>query len=199
MKKNVFAHPTALVESSSIGEGTRIWAFAHVMKGASIGENCNIGDHCFVESGASVGRDVTVKNGVCIWEGVTIEDGVFVGPQAKFTNDFYPRSPRVEAAHGRYAEKGNWLQATRIKRNATLGAGSIILCGITVGEYAFIGAGAVATKDVPAHALVTGNPARQAGWACRCGQKLSPFKAKLVCKQCGLSYRLRGKILEFIS
>src|SRR5690348_5375648 len=109
MIKNSFIHPTALVENSEIGEGTRVWAYAHVMEGAVIGSRCNIGDHCYVESGVRIGNGCTVKNGNMLWEGVTLEDGVFVGPHAFFTNDLYPRSPRLAESKKRYEKKENWL------------------------------------------------------------------------------------------
>lgn len=166
-------HPAALCESSDIGEGTRVWAFAHVMKGASVGSFCNLGDHAFVESGAVIGDRVTVKNGVLIWEGTVIEDDVFVGPGVIFSNDRYPRSPRMEEAAPRYASKANWLEGVRVKRGASLGAGSVLVPGVTVGEYAVVAAGCVVTRDVPPHAMVLGNPGRVGGWACRCGQRLS--------------------------
>jgi len=120
--EDVFVHRTALVESAAIGKGTRIWAFVHVLPGATIGANCNIGDHSFVESGARIGDDVTVKNGNAIWEGLTLEDGVFVGPGVVFTNDLRPRSPRLAEAADRYADTG-WLTPTTVCRGATLGAG----------------------------------------------------------------------------
>ena len=135
MEANVFAHPTALVESKQIGQGTRVWAFAHVMEDVSIGENCNIGDHCFVEAGARIGNNVTIKNGNMIWEGITLEDGVFVGPSVHFTNDLYPRSPRMPEARARYDTKA-WLLPTTIKKGASLGAGSAILPGLITASIA---------------------------------------------------------------
>jgi UDP-2-acetamido-3-amino-2,3-dideoxy-glucuronate N-acetyltransferase len=180
--KEVFAHPTAIVESDDVGAGTRIWAYAHVLPGASIGRDCNVGDHCFVEGGASVGDAVTLKNGTAVWEGVTLEDGVFVGPGAVFTNDLRPRSPRYEDAAARYADDG-WLQTTTVRRGATIGAGAVILPGIEVGAYAMVAAGAVVTRDVPSHALVVGSPARAAGWVCACGARLHDPGAP--CPECG--------------
>jgi UDP-2-acetamido-3-amino-2,3-dideoxy-glucuronate N-acetyltransferase len=162
--QEIFIHPRALVESSSIGLGTRIWAFAHVMKGARVGSRCNIGDHAFVESGAVLGDGVTVKNGVAIWDRVTIEDGVFLGPHCVLTNDLTPRT--------QLRKSGDELMPTKIGANATVGANATILCGVTVGQGAFIGAGAVVVRPVPAFALMVGNPARQTGWMCACGQKL---------------------------
>jgi acetyltransferase-like isoleucine patch superfamily enzyme len=185
-----YVHPTALAESRDIGEGTRVWAFSHVLEGARVGKNCNIGDHCFIESGAVVGDNVTIKNGNMIWEGVHLADGVFVGPNVFFTNDLHPRSPRLPEARERYAEKGKWLLPTMIGRGAALGAGAVILAGVKVGEYATVGAGAVVTRPVVAHALVVGNPARQIGWVCRCGKPLKFLRRRAKCKECGGSFRL---------
>ena len=187
--KNVFIHQTALVESSSVGEGSRIWAYSHIMDGARIGRNCNIGDHCFVEAGAIIGDNATIKNGNMIWEGVTLEDGVFVGPHAFFSNDLRPRSPRQPETRSRYENKQNWLVATLVKRGASLGAGSIIIAGVTVGEYAMVGAGAVVTRSVPAYALVKGNPARVSGWVCRCGKSLDFSEGFATCEDCNQQFQ----------
>lgn len=150
--KDVFVHPTALVETDDIGEGTRVWAYAHLMVGAQVGKHCNIGDLCFIESGSRIGDGVTLKNGNMVWEGVTLEDGVFVGPHAFFTNDRYPRSARLREAQTEHNDR-SWLVPTYVGRGASLGAGAVILPGVTIGEYAMVGAGAVVTRDVPAHAL----------------------------------------------
>jgi UDP-2-acetamido-3-amino-2,3-dideoxy-glucuronate N-acetyltransferase len=144
-----FVHALALVESRWIGPGTRIWAFAHVMPGARIGADCNICDHTYVEGDVVVGDRVTIKSGVFLWDGLRVEDDVFLGPQATFTNDPFPRSKR-----------GFDCPVTTIRRGASIGAGAVILPGITIGERAMVGAGAVVTKDVPARAVVVGNPAR---------------------------------------
>ena len=191
MLEAVFIHPTAIVDAKQIGRGTRIWAFAHVMAGVSIGANCNIGDHCFIESGASIGDSVTIKNGNMIWDGVTLEDGVFVGPHAFFTNDLYPRSPRLAQARAKYSNR-EWLLPTLVREGASLGAGAVILGGITIGEFAMVGAGAVVAKDVPPYALVVGNPARMLGWVCQCGQRLTFEDRLATCRACGLSYVDRG-------
>ena len=183
-----FVHPNAIVETEEIGDGTRIWAFTHVLADARIGKNCNIGEHCFVESNVVVGDGVTIKNGNAIWEGVTLEDGVFVGPGVSFTNDLRPRSARLPDASGRYADKA-WLVPTRVRRGATLGAASVIVAGVTIGEYAFVAAGAVVTRDVEPHALVIGVPARRRGWVCRCGGAL-PDEADPSCADCGTRYTL---------
>jgi acetyltransferase-like isoleucine patch superfamily enzyme len=187
----VFVHPTAIVETQHIGQGTRIWAFAHVMKEVSIGTNCNIGDHCFVESGVTVGNNVTIKNRNTIWEGITLEDGVFVGPVVTFTNDLYPRSPRLPQAAKRYSDDG-WLLPTLVRRGASLGAGAVILAGITIGEFAMIGAGAVVTRDVPPYALMVGNPAHIRGWVCQCGQPLEFRLGFATCGDCDLSFIKTG-------
>lgn len=191
-----FVHPAALCESTDVGHGTRIWAFAHVMKGARIGRDCNIGDHAFVESGAVLGDRVTLKNQVMVWEGVTLADDVFVGPGAIFTNDRYPRSPRmagIEAVARRYAEKKNWLQPISVERGATIGAGAIILPGLTIRAFALIGAGALVKSDVPSHALIAGNPGVQVGWVCHCAGKLAPtLIGTLQCELCRRVYRFDG-------
>lgn len=178
MSADVFVHPHALCESTEVGAGTRVWAFAHVMAGASVGADCNICDHVFVESGARIGDRVTVKNAVLVWDRVEIEDDVFLGPNMVFTNDLWPRAHVKKPA----AE----LVATRVRTGATIGANATVVCGVTIGAHAFVGAGAVITRDVPEHALVTGNPARQHGWVCTCGQRLP---AELVCA-CGARYAL---------
>ena len=170
-------HPTALVETDQIGEGTNVWAYAHVMKGAVVGHSCNIGDHAFVESGAVVGDEVTIKNGVAVWQHVTIENRVFLGPNCSLTNDNRPRSKR------------GWTPvATTIREGATIGANATIVCGCHIGRYAFVGAGAVVTKPVPDYAVVIGNPARVRGYVCECCQPLSAKGAGLTCGKCGLRY-----------
>ena len=176
----VFIHPLALCESDNIGPGTRIWAFAHVMKGARVGSDCNIGDHSFVETGAVIGDRVTVKNGVLIWNGITIEDDVFIGPGAVFINDRYPRSPRMAAATEvtyRYSAESRWLARTRVERGASIGAAAVLGPGLTIGTFAVVGAGAVVTNSVPAHRLVLGVPAREAGWVCVCGRPVATLPA----------------------
>ena len=170
-----------------------MWAFAHVMEGAIIGRNCNLGDHVFIEGGARLGDRVTVKNGAMIWEGVTVEDDVFIGPGVIFTNDRYPRSPRMPEVEARYRRKGNWLTSTHISRGASIGAGAIIVCGITVGSFAGVGAGAVVTHDVTDQRLVLGHPARPTGWLCTCGL---PLDDNLSCTECGRRYNLCGEALS---
>ena len=174
----VFVHPLGLCESDEVGPGTRIWAFAHVLKGARIGAGCNVCDHAFIEGGAVVGDRVTVKNAVLIWDGVTVEDEVFLGPNMVFTNDL---APRIGLKKSR-----DQLLPTLVRHGATIGANATIVCGITIGPYAFVGAGAVVVRDVPAHALVAGNPASRIGWVCACGRRL---ESGLACA-CGRRYLL---------
>jgi len=174
---SVFVHDKALCESDAIGAGTRVWAFAHVMKGAVIGKGCNVGDHAFVESGARVGDHVTIKNCVLIWDKVTVEDEVFLGPNMVFTNDMNPRAAVKKSP--------DTFLPTLVKKGASIGANATIVCGVTIGENAFIGAGTVVIRDVPAHAMVAGNPGRRIGWMCSCGEKLPQ---SLDCT-CGRSYR----------
>ena len=185
---DIFVHPRALCESEQVGRGTRIWAFAHVMKGAVVGCDCNIGDHAFIETGARIGNRVTVKNQAMVWDGVEIGDDVFVGPGVSFTNDLFPRSPRMPlpAVLARYREQPQWLARTRVQRGASLGAQSAILAGLTIGAFAAVGASAVVTRDVFPYALMLGVPARRVGWVCRCGVRLKEHQtADWRCPQCG--------------
>jgi len=177
---SIFVHDKALCESSDVGPRTRIWAFAHVMRGALIGADCNIGDHAFIETGARIGDRVVVKNNALVWDRVTLEDDVFVGPNTVFTNDFIPRAAFKNPPKG--------FLPTLVRRGASIGANATIVCGVTIGEEAFVGAGAVVIRDVPAHAMVAGNPARRIGWMCACGARLG---AGLACA-CGRVYRPAG-------
>ncbi len=188
----MYIHPTAVCESKDVGAGTRVWAFAHVLAGAVIGRNCNIGDHVYIEGGARIGNGVVVKNQVLIWEGVTIRDDAFIGPGVIFTNDRHPRSRRLAEAADRYNDKDNWLASTTVCHGASIGAGAILLSGLTVGRYACVGAGAVVTRDVDDHRLVFGNPARDIGWVCICGVRLD---GRLCCPQCERGYLIRGESL----
>jgi acetyltransferase-like isoleucine patch superfamily enzyme len=193
--RSYFAHPQALVETEEIGPGTRIWAFVHVLPGVRIGADCNICDHAFIETGVVLGNNVTVKNGVAIWQGVTVEDDVFLGPNCVLTND---RNPRA------YIKKsGAALQTTLIRAHATVGANATILCGTTIGQYAFIGAGAVVLNTVPDFALMVGNPARQVGWMCRCARRLPlPASASLnsstTCPDCQAQFHVSANGLTMI-
>jgi len=189
-------HPKALVESSSVGAGTRVWAFAHIMKDAIVGSGCNIGEQVFVESGARIGDRVTVKNGVQVWEGVTLEDDVFVGPGVAFTNDRYPRSPRSAAAGEKYSTKA-WIAPVVVERGASIGANATVVCGVTIGRSSMIAAGAVVTKSIPAFALVRGVPARICGYVCVCGQPLAiPKNGRVACRECRRCYhRIPGGLV----
>lgn len=175
--RGYFVHERALVETEDIGEETRIWAFAHVLKGARIGRDCNIGDHCFIEDDVVIGDHVVIKNGVSIWNRVRIEDGAFVGPNVAFINDLFPRSKL-------YREE---YYPTLVKQGASIGANATLLGGITIGRYALIGAGAVVTRDVPDHALVFGNPARVRGYVCECSAKIALTNGYAAC-ECGRRY-----------
>lgn len=179
-----FIHSHALVdEGVSIGARTRVWAFAHLVKGATVGDDCNICDHTFVEGGVRIGNRVTLKCGVYLWDGVVVEDDVFIGPAAVFTNDIHPRSRRHQAA----------CVQTRLKQGCSIGAGSVILPGLNIGKWALVGAGAVVTKAVPDHALVLGNPARFRRWICRCTKELTFEDSGQACCDCGRCYRLRAQ------
>jgi len=174
-----FAHPQALINAGvSIGQGTRVWAFAHVVGGAVLGEDCNICDHTFIEGGVRIGNRVTVKCGVFLWDGLTVEDDVFIGPGAIFTNDNRPRSKQHLKTY----------LPTILKQGCTLGAGSITLPGITIGRWAMVGAGSVVTHNVPDYALVVGSPARWRAWVCRCGEKLFSSSDRFLGCACGRSY-----------
>ena len=179
----VRVHPQGLCESTHVGEGTRVWAFAHVLPGARVGRDCNICDGAFVEDGAVLGDRVTVKNGTLVFRGVTCEDEVFLGPNVLFTNDLRPRA-------GTRADP----VPTTVRRGASLGAGTVVVCGTEIGEYAFAGAGSVVTRDVAAYSFVAGNPAGHKGWVCRCGARLDG----LTCPTCGEGYLLdvTGTILS---
>lgn len=179
-----FRHTTALVEpGASIGEGCRLWAFTNIQAGAVIGRGCNICDGSFVEKGAVVGNHVTIKHHVAVFDGVTMEDDVFVGSNVAFINDRYPRSNRQDP----------WtLERTVVRRGATVGSNATILCGVTIGEYAVVGAGSVVTRDVASFAVVCGNPALPRGYACRCGRRL-PGDWQCAC---GQRYVLRDQQLQ---
>jgi acetyltransferase-like isoleucine patch superfamily enzyme len=161
-----YCHPNSLVETQHIGAGTRVWAFVHILPGAVLGANCNVCDHCYIENQVIIGNNVTLKCGVYLWDGVTMEDNVFVGPNVVFTNDVVPRS----------GNKDYLMRPTLIKAGASLGANSTILAGVTIGEYALTGIASVVTRDVPAYALVYGNPARQHGWVGEQGERLKPVE-----------------------
>ncbi|AKG53558.1 2,3,4,5-tetrahydropyridine-26-dicarboxylate N-acetyltransferase [Dehalogenimonas sp. WBC-2] len=163
-----------------IGKGTKIWHFCHVMPGAVVGRNCNIGQNVFIGEGVIIGSRVKIQNNVSVYAGVTLENDVFCGPSCVFTNVNTPRSDIDR--NGQYTK-------TLIKQGATIGANATIVCGHTIGEYAFIGAGAVITKNIPAYALVFGNPAIQHGWVCACGNRLSFKTNQETCSICGVKYQ----------
>jgi UDP-2-acetamido-3-amino-2,3-dideoxy-glucuronate N-acetyltransferase len=174
-------HPTSDVQSKRIGADTVVWQFSIVLPGATIGRNCNINSHCFIENDVLIGNNVTVKCGVFIWDGIRIEDNVHIGPNVTFTNDKYPRSKHSFE-----------ISETIVKHGASLGANATIIAGITIGEYALIGAGSVVTKNIPNNTLWIGNPARQKAYVCNCGQKLNEA---LHCNQCNLDYKLVNAVI----
>jgi UDP-2-acetamido-3-amino-2,3-dideoxy-glucuronate N-acetyltransferase len=181
--QDYFVHPSSIVdEPCQIGSGTSIWHFCHIMKDVQIGARCSFGQNCFVASGVVIGSNVKVQNNVSLYAGVELEDDVFCGPSMVFTNIVNPRSHIVR--------KGQYVR-TIVRRGATIGANATIVCGHQIGEYAFIGAGAVVTKDVPPFALMLGAPARQAGWMSRCGHRLSfDANGRAVCPEGGDEYEL---------
>ena len=192
MDKEYFAHDTAVIdEGCSIGKGTKIWHFSHVMSGSEIGENCNIGQNVVISPGVRLGRNVKVQNNVSIYTGVICEDDVFLGPSMVFTNVINPRSAVIR--------KDSYME-TVVEKGASIGANSTIVCGNRIGTYAFIGAGAVVTKDVKPYALVVGNPARQTGWMSEYGHRLSfDPEGIATCPESGSSYRLNdGNVLKII-
>lgn len=182
-----FVHESSYVDDGAVvGPGTRIWHFSHVLSGAVIGSDCSLGQNVVVMGGTRIGNNVKIQNNVSIYEGVELDDDVFCGPSCVFTNVINPRSA--------VSRKHEYLP-TRVARGASIGANATIVCGLTIGEYAFIGAGAVVTADVPAFALMVGVPARQHGWACRCGERLRVECEPIRCAACGTGYRLDGSHL----
>jgi len=193
MEKEYFAHETAVIDDGcKIGKGTKIWHFTHIMKGSEIGENCNIGQNVVISPGVKLGRNVKVQNNVSIYTGVTCEDDVFLGPSMVFTNVINPRSAIIR--------KEQYL-ATIVEKGASIGANSTIVCGNKIGTYAFIGAGAVVTKDVKPYSLVVGNPARQTGWMSEYGHKLIfDGNGIAICPESRERYKLEdGKVSKIIS
>ena len=191
-KDNYFAHETAVIDTETqIGEGTKIWHFSHIMSHSIIGENCNIGQNVVISPHVVLGKNVKVQNNVSIYTGVICEDDVFLGPSMVFTNVTNPRSA---------VNRRDKYETTLVKKGATIGANSTIVCGVTLGEYCFIGAGAVVTKDVPAYALVVGNPARQIGWMSAYGHRLNFDEDNMaICPESKEKYRLIENKVEKIN
>jgi len=176
-----FVHESAYVDPGAvIGAGTKVWHFCHVMPGAVIGERCSLGQNVVVMGGTKIGRNVKIQNNVSIYEGVELEDDVFCGPSCVFTNVLNPRS---------HVSRKHEYRRTLVRRGATIGANATIVCGVTLGTFAFVGAGAVVTADVPAYALAVGVPARRVGWMCRCGERLVVADGAATCGTCATAYR----------
>jgi UDP-2-acetamido-3-amino-2,3-dideoxy-glucuronate N-acetyltransferase len=182
-----FVHESSYIdEGAEVGAGTRIWHFCHVMPGAKIGERCNIGQNVLVASDVKVGNNVKIQNNVSLYTGVIIEDDVFLGPSMVFTNVVNPRS---------HVSRKDEYKTTLVRKGATIGANATIVCGVTLGRYCFVGAGAVVTKDVPDYALVYGSPARVRGWMCQCGEQLNFQGERAVCPRCGDAYRNQDSVV----
>lgn len=187
--KPFFAHPSACIdEPCDIGEGTKVWHFCHISAGARIGRACVLGQNVFVAGTAAIGDGVRIQNNVSLYDGTLVEDDVFLGPSAVLTNVVNPRAP---------IDRRAFLDTTRIRRGATVGANATIVCGVTIGRHAFVGAGAVVTRDVPDYALVTGVPARRTGWMSRHGHKLVASRDGLLrCPESGYRYERRGDVVR---
>ena len=185
MQQKIFAHPTAVIdEGATIGDGTNIWHFSHLMKGCNIGKNCSIGQNVFVATNVVLGNNVKVQNNVSLYDGVVCKDDVFLGPSCVFTNVINPRSAVI---------RKHEFKKTLVKKGATIGANATIICGITINEFAFVGAGSVVTKNVAAYALITGNPAKQTGWMSEHGNKLHFNKDGIaICETTGATYHLKN-------
>lgn len=181
-----FVHESSYIdENVTIGNGTKIWHFCHVHKGARIGDNCSLGQNVNISNNVKVGNGVKIQNNVSVYEGVELEDYVFCGPSMVFTNDLTPRSKYPKGSEG--------YKRTLVKYGASIGANATVVCGNTIGSWAMIASGAVVTKDVPSYALMAGVPAKQIGWVCECGY---PLKDTYTCKECSREYLLEGKLLK---
>lgn len=190
MKKSYYSHKTAEIQKSAkIGKGVKIWHNVQIFKNAEIGDNCSIGHNCLIGSKAKLGKGVKIQSNTDIWDLVILEDYVFVGPSAVFTND---PNPRAEFPKLKYPEYGKWLP-TLVKKGATIGANATIVCGSIIGKYAFIGAGAVVRENIPDYALAVGVPAKIIGYMCECGNKLEFKKQKAICKICKRKYQKKQK------
>lgn len=192
LAKNYFIHESSYAdESSSIGDGVKIWHFSHIMKNSTVGEKCNLGQNVVISPDVILGKNVKIQNNVSVYTGVICEDDVFLGPSCVFTNVINPRS---------FIERKNEYRKTIVKKGATIGANATIVCGHNVGRYAFVGAGTVVTKDVPDYALVVGNPARIIGYVCECGDRLisvdKVINTEHICKTCNREYMLTGNEME---
>jgi UDP-2-acetamido-3-amino-2,3-dideoxy-glucuronate N-acetyltransferase len=185
-----FVHPSSYVdEGTEIGRGTKIWHFCHVMPQTRIGQDCNIGQNVFIASNVIIGNNVKIQNNVSLYTGVVIEDDVFLGPSMVFTNVINPRS---------HIARKNEYQTTLVKQGSSIGANATIICGVTLGQYSFVGAGAVVTQSVPDYALVYGNPARVRGWMCQCGVKLQFTESQATCESCGRCYMKQDANVQVI-
>lgn len=184
-----YIHPSAVIDDGAkIGSGSKVWHFSHVMAGASIGRDCSLGQNVFVAGDVTIGDGCKIQNNVSIYEGVDLEDFVFCGPSMVFTN---VRNPRAA-----YPTPSERYQRTRVKQGATVGANATVVCGTTIGEWAFIAAGAVVTKDVEPHALMAGVPATRIGWMCECGQPLDFTEGGTTCSTCDRKYRKHGRTIQ---
>jgi len=182
-----FVHESSYVDNGAeIGAGTRIWHFCHVMPRAKIGERCNIGQNVLVSSDVTIGKNVKIQNNVSLYTGVIVEDDVFLGPSMVFTNVINPRS---------HVSRKDEYKTTLVRKGASIGANATIVCGVTLGQYCFVGAGAVVTKDVPDYALVYGAPARLRGWVCQCGEQLNFEGQRAVCPRCGDAYSKQDSVV----